>query len=310
MRVCLLTDLHLQPPAHSARLALIQQAVTPCDLVIYCGDILTMDSCHGDASVCTEHFVLARRVVDTIAKPFMFTLGNHDGEPNHPPRRQLQEYLAASTHHIGDCDVSLNACMHPTLGIATLDSGKNNCHPMTEWGCPSAKSAGWLDTMLATRVEAFGLLITHIPPPNVLGLRVRGVVGESICCWDEWPADDSVLPSRRPILHAFGHDHSNLFLSEPETVTGVRWRVGSHTVDSLIYTSVRATAGLLLHALALRLQICRRIQVGGAARVIRCCLLPRLFRLHCAPGGWPERLIGSVAHLSRRGRGSLLWTAK
>ena len=227
MRVCLLTDLHLQPPqtqALSSRLENVRHAVVACELVIYSGDILTMDACNGNLLACSSYYSLARFVVDTIAKPFMFTLGNHDGAPWVPPRQEVQRRLAASTHHVGQCDTSLNACVHPTLGIATLDSGKENCHSGTHWGCPLAAAASWLDATLATRSEQFGLLVTHIPPPNVLGLQVQGVVGENICCWDEFSADDTVLPSRRPLLHAFGHDHSNLFLSDAEPGSGVRCR--------------------------------------------------------------------------------------
>ena len=35
--------------------------------------------------------------------------------------------------------------------------------------------------------------------------------------------DDAVLPRARPALHAFGHDHSNLFVSEAEPGSGVRY---------------------------------------------------------------------------------------
>ena len=71
--------------------------------------------------------------------------------------------------------------MHPTFGVATLDSGKEGCHSRTVCGCPAAAAASWIDA-LAPHAESFALLVTHIPPPAVLGLGVQGVVGEDISC--------------------------------------------------------------------------------------------------------------------------------
>ena len=137
MKVCVLSDLHLQPPLQlrlALRLQVVKQAVSSCELLIYSGDILTMDDCPS-TEACAAHYELARHVVDTVAKPFMFTLGNHDGVPGLEPRLRLQQQVAASSHHVGQCDATLNACVHPTLGIATLDSGRQGCHPETFYGC-------------------------------------------------------------------------------------------------------------------------------------------------------------------------------
>lgn len=226
--VCLATDLHMIPPVGmpavmlmETRLATLRTALSACSLVIYAGDILTMDSC--DAVACDEHIALARRIVDHVGRPFMFTLGNHDGAPEGADRMRLRETLNASVLHTGLCDPSLDACVHRELGIATLYSGKTGCHAATHYGCPNAETASWVDATLAHRPEAFTLLVTHIPPPNVLGLSVTGVVGEHVCCWDEWAADDTVLPRRKPLYHAFGHDHSNLFVTSAEQGSGTRY---------------------------------------------------------------------------------------
>jgi hypothetical protein len=202
------------------RLSLLRSSLQTCSLIIYSGDVLTMDSCHGP---CNPYAALARQIVDRVGRPFMFTLGNHDGDPVSRERWSLRQSLNASALHIGSCDASLDACVHATLGIATLYSGKTGCHSDTYYGCPAPSSASWIDTMLAHRAEAFALLVTHIPPPNVLGLSVAGVVGEHVCCWDRWRGHEFVLPSRRPRFHAFGHDHSNLFVSDREAGTGVRY---------------------------------------------------------------------------------------
>ena len=109
LRVCFISDLHLRPyqGATAARVQLVQVAVAPCDLLIYSGDVLMMDECHGKVAACVTHLAMARRFVDAIAKPFLFTLGNHDGEPGLPPRQELARRLNASAHHGG-----LNACVH------------------------------------------------------------------------------------------------------------------------------------------------------------------------------------------------------
>jgi hypothetical protein len=242
--VCLVTDLHMVPPwtgtqqrLMETRLEVLRDALAHCSLIIYSGDVLTMDSCR--ASACDSSIELAQQIVESVNRPFMFTLGNHDGSPNGPERWSLRARLNASTLHIGHCDSSLDACVHPTLGIATLYSGKTGCHAETYYGCPTTSSASWIDAALGP--SAFVLLVTHIPPPNVLGLRVEGVVRENVCCWDEFVDDDAVLPLRRPQYHAFGHDHSNLFISDPEEGTGVRflasfksgWAPGSY--DAAFY---------------------------------------------------------------------------
>jgi hypothetical protein len=95
--------------------------------------------------------------------------------------------------------------VHERLGVATLYSGKRGCHADTYWGCPAASAASWIDGELARRALQLDVLVTHIPPPNVLGLTVHGKVGEAVCCWDEFEFDDGVLPATRPSFHAFGH---------------------------------------------------------------------------------------------------------
>ena len=223
MRVCLVTDLHLSPPLTQATNALLLQmqlALQSCGLVVYLGDILTIPG--GEArgpSGCDSFYNLARLVVEQVGRPYMFTLGNHDGEVDGAARLRLRQTLNASTFHAGHCDASLDACIHPSVGVATLYSGKTACHADTYYGCPSPATAGWIDSALG--VKPLGLLVTHIPPPSVLGLQVNGAVGENVCCWDAFEFDDAVLPSVRPTFHAFGHDHSNLFVSEE--ARGVRY---------------------------------------------------------------------------------------
>lgn len=223
--VCLLPDLHFSPPLtadDSIHIQHIRTAVAAqCDLLIYVGDILTMDQCTSIAA-CASFYPTVRTVVDTIGMPFLFTLGNHDGDPSSAERTQLKAVLNASAHHVGVCDPLLDACVHPVLDVATLYSGKEHCHQYTHWGCPSAVQAAWIDAALSAR-PTFSLLVTHIPPPNVLGLAVDGVVGEFVSCWDVFADDDAVLPMRRPALHAFGHDHSNLFVSARESLTNVTY---------------------------------------------------------------------------------------
>ena len=154
----------------------------------------------------------------------MFTLGNHDGMPGGAARLRLRSELAASALHVGVCDADLDACVHPTLPIATLYSGRLGCHPATHYGCPAPASARWVDDVLESRgASSLALLVTHIPPPNVLGLSVHGAVGESVCCWDEFSGDAAVLPAAAPAIHAFGHDHSNLFVSSPGVEQGHTW---------------------------------------------------------------------------------------
>ena len=181
--VCLLPDLHFSPPLtadDSIHIQHIRTAVAAqCDLLIYVGDILTMDQCTSIAA-CASFYPAVRTVVDTIGMPFLFTLGNHDGDPSSAERTQLKAVLNASAHHVGICEPMVDACVHPVLDVATLYSGKEHCHQYTHWGCPSAVQAAWIDAALSAR-PTFSLLVTHIPPPNVLGLAVDGVVGERVC---------------------------------------------------------------------------------------------------------------------------------
>ena len=108
--VCLLPDLHFSPPLtadDSIHIQHIRTAVAAqCDLLIYVGDILTMDQCTSIAA-CASFYPTARTVVDTIGMPFLFTLGNHDGDPSSAERTQLKAVLNASAHHVGICDPTL-----------------------------------------------------------------------------------------------------------------------------------------------------------------------------------------------------------
>jgi hypothetical protein len=97
--VCILTDLHVSPPqtaGANSHLELIQTAVQDCDLLIYSGDILTMDGAGGEA-----YYTMALNVAETIGKPFMFTLGNHDGAVHGAPRQLLLQRLTGSALHEG-----------------------------------------------------------------------------------------------------------------------------------------------------------------------------------------------------------------
>ena len=115
--VCLITDLHIKPPISDDQQHIdnIKSAVVGCDVLVYSGDILTMDHAGGP-----QFYDLARTLVEDVGKPFMFTLGNHDGGEESSQRMLLRQALNASALHVGRCDTTLDACMHPELGIATL----------------------------------------------------------------------------------------------------------------------------------------------------------------------------------------------
>ena len=70
------------------------------------------------------------------------------------------------------------------------------------------------------------LLVACHAHPTTERARPRG--GRSsrrgyVSCWDVFADDDAVLPMRRPALHAFGHDHSNLFVSARESLANVTY---------------------------------------------------------------------------------------
>lgn len=245
--VCVVTDLHFKTPSSAAgaealdaRLQLLRRRLSSCDLVVYSGDITHMDGCvaeDGAAAAaaakqewssrrissrvpapCSDFELLAAHIVNTIGRPAMFTLGNHDGVRDGSPRHRLLGRLNASPHHVGQCDSTLDACVHRnrSLGIATLYSGQRRYYAH-----PDPDRAGWVDAAMAVRGSVtFALLVTHIPPPQAIdSLRVAGVQGETVCCWDPF---EHGLPATRPEMHVFGHDHKNLFVST-ESPDGVRY---------------------------------------------------------------------------------------
>ena len=99
MLVCLVTDLHIVPAEEllEVRLLTLRQSLAFCSMVVYLGDVLTMDVC-GLTGSCVAYCELARHIVERVDRPFMFTLGN--------PRRRPRERRALEPPRDSECERS------------------------------------------------------------------------------------------------------------------------------------------------------------------------------------------------------------
>ena len=184
--------------------------------------------------------------VSIINKSFLFTLGNHDG--HNPIRQNIINKLASHHKHIGVCNERNKACKHPDYNIYTLDSNVDKCRNIKKtYGCPDTQDTEWINTNLNNSLKRnqypFLALFTHIPPPIILGKDVIGLVGERPCCWVS--LDKNILPDKKPLLHIFGHDHNNLYITD--SINGTRYMNALKTGDHRSYGPSFGDSGISVY---------------------------------------------------------------
>ncbi len=202
----IITDLHAYPYKIPHELKIIKKNVDKSDFIVFNGDILNNVHCPKHKSC--DIYNLTYDIVSIINKPYLFTLGNHDGEGK--IRSKLIDVLYYHPNHIGICNNKKKACRHPNLNIFTLDSNTYHCdNEQYSYGCPYREDVKWIDKNVDIYNHTFMILFTHIPPPFVLGLNGYGICDERPGCWNS--KSMSLLPKKAPIYHIFGHDHDNLY---------------------------------------------------------------------------------------------------
>ena len=207
-KIDIITDVHAYPGKTPHEINLIKSNVQDSDFVMYLGDLFNSVECpkHKKCNLPNQ----VDEFVSIINKPFLFTLGNHDGSGN--IRNELIERLQNHPLHIGICNHKGKACRHHKFNIFTLDSNTYGCDDEHSYGCPYKDDVEWINQNLDKYNHSFMILFTHIPPPNVLGLKAYGINDERPCCWNV--KDNTTLPNKQPLFHVFGHDHNNLYITE------------------------------------------------------------------------------------------------
>ena len=204
-KIDIITDVHAYPGKTPHEILSIKNIVKDSDFVIYLGDLFNSVDCKQcNLPKQLDNFV------STINKPFLFTLGNHDGDGE--IRNQLIETLQNHKLHIGICNHVGKACRHSNFNIFTLDSNTYGCENQHSYGCPNRGDVDWINQNLNKYNHSFLILFTHIPPPHILGLHAHGINHERPCCWEV--KDNQTLPNKKPKFHIFGHDHNNLYITE------------------------------------------------------------------------------------------------
>ena len=240
--VCVLSDMHLnkRDDHDEETISMLKAAFEPCDINVYNGDILDFDDddvlCSEWANLCEEQMQRLFTIIHEINKPFMFSQGNHDrADSLHEPFRsnywgsmEIHRRIAEHPLHMATkCNANATACVLD-LGsegpkISTLYSGTYYCPYSTEYsyyGCPTLSDVNYLNE----HGQGSDVLFTHIPPPQMAPLPFSGVradwgctVGGAsgyVCSWA--PTKTAVLPSIGASWHLSGHDHNNLFVTEPD----------------------------------------------------------------------------------------------
>ena len=207
--VDVITDLHMYPYEMPHELVSIKENVKDSDFIVYNGDFFDSVECPHDKTCNLE--VLVTNFLNYIEKPFMFTLGNHDGEGD--IRNDIIDTFYNNSYHIGICNARKKACRHPTLNIVTLDSNTYHCEHKKSYGCPFKIDVNWINDNLNNYNHSFMMLFTHIPPPIILGKHSYGIVNERPSCWTSH--NKQLLPYTKPIFHIYGHDHNNLYMTVP-----------------------------------------------------------------------------------------------
>lgn len=145
--------------------------------------------------------------------------------------------LIGDHRHVGVCNDNGNSCFHPTIDIAILytgrDYGVNPKNEVKDQG-PNPVDVEWLNNNVKDRkIER---MVVHIPPSEILGLELNGIYDELVCCWgseEEKNKDQDVIFN--PKYTIFGHDHSNIGITEPHPTTGTKYVYGfksGHHLDS------------------------------------------------------------------------------
>ena len=209
-KIDIITDVHMYPGIIPHEINLIRDNVNDSDFVIYLGDLFNSVDCSNTNIKCNLTDQL-NYFVRQINKPFLFTLGNHDGTGK--IRNRLITNLKNNNLHIGICNDKGKACRHPNYNIFTLDSNTYGCDNKYSYGCPLKNDVLWINRNLDKYNHSFIILFTHIPPPNVLGLKAKGVNDERPSCWTV--KNNFTLPNKQPKYHVFGHDHNNLYITHP-----------------------------------------------------------------------------------------------
>lgn len=207
-KIDIITDVHANPGETPHEINSIKNNVKDSDFVMYLGDLFNSVKCPILKKCNLPNQIDA--FVTKINKPFLFTLGNHDGTGK--IRNELIERLQNHPLHLGICNHRGKACRHLDLNIFTLDSNTNGCDNEHSYGCPYKEDVEWVNQNLNKYNHSFIILFTHIPPPNVLGLKAHGINDERPCCWNV--KDNTTLPNKKPLFHVFGHDHNNLYITE------------------------------------------------------------------------------------------------
>ena len=96
-KIDIITDVHAYPGRTPHEILSIKNNVKDSDFVIYLGDLFNSVDC----KICNLPKQLDN-FVSTINKPFLFTLGNHDGDGE--IRNKLIEILQNHKLHIGICN--------------------------------------------------------------------------------------------------------------------------------------------------------------------------------------------------------------
>lgn len=247
--VCVLSDMHLNKidKDDEETISLLRDVFDPCDINVYNGDILDFDddyvNCAEWGELCETQMQRLMSIIDEINKPFMFSLGNHDrADSVHEPFRsnewgsmEIHRRIAKHPlHNATKCNSNSTACVLDLWQgpkISTLYSGTYYCPHSLGWsyyGCPTLADVDYLNE----HAQGSDILFTHIPPPEMAPLPFSGIRADwgcttkiasmpgYICSWA--PTTTAVLPSIGAPWHLSGHDHNNLFVTEPDT-NGMRF---------------------------------------------------------------------------------------
>lgn len=250
--VCVLSDMHLNKrdddDDDKETISLLKEVFEPCDINVYNGDILDFDDNHVNCAewgeLCETQMQRLTSIIHEINKPFVFSLGNHDrADSPHEPFRsnywgsmEVHRRIAEHPLHAATkCSAGATACVLD-LGsegpkISMLYSGTYYCPHSIGWsyyGCPTLGDVDYLNE----HAQGSDILFTHIPPPQVAPLPFSGIRADwgctngvasmpgYICSWA--PTKTVVLPSIGARWHVSGHDHNNLFVTEPDA-SGTRF---------------------------------------------------------------------------------------
>eukprot|EP00941_MAST-03F_sp_MAST-3F-sp1_P005722 g5722.t1 len=245
VKIIVLNDLHLRTPFSETYIKQIAKKIpSDVDLLVLNGDIVDLDLCgntkYEKACTCksleeckTLINEVGIKLVDTLNRPFMFSLGNHDGRKSAGIRTAFAKALSQhSLFAATKCNKSLRSCVHEKYRVATLDSGEKDCKAYfwkSSYSCPDAEDVEWIENETASwGKDGIFMLATHIAPPKAnlpSSLRLAGQRHEAMRCWlgDKFGLH-STLPTTKTQLHIFGHDHNNL--SSWQAESGVVYTYG------------------------------------------------------------------------------------